>query len=141
MQAPSPLTERDQTVGADSKRKFAEYEAIALASYSLRIGVSKLCDAASKRPGNKDPFLTWWKGVWGGQVQLTLGMEAAILSFKRLEAQLDGGVSRVDEWKEQYDVAVNAMSRWALHQQKILAMDQVKKFVAEEEALVAAGAV
>lgn len=102
--------------------------------------VSQLYDTASKRPGNKDPFLAWWKGVSDGQVRLALEMQAAISNFKSLEAQLDGSVSKVEEWKEQYDVAVNAMSRWALEQQKILAMDQVKKFVAEEEALIAAGA-
>lgn len=66
-------------------------------------------------------------------------MHAAVSKFKSLEAQLDGSVSKFEERKEQYDVVVDATSRWALEQQEVLAMDRVNTFVAEEEALIAAG--
>lgn len=48
-------------------------------------------------------------------------------------------MSKFEERKEQYDVVVDATSRWALEQQEVLAIDRVNTFVAEEEALIAAG--
>ena len=68
--------------------------------------------------------------------------------FKRVEGQLEDGDDndsaaagkKVEEWKECFDRAVDAMSCWALEQQEVRATDRVKKFVAGEEALVAAGA-
>ncbi|KAF6218590.1 hypothetical protein HO133_005941 [Letharia lupina] len=112
---------QDPRLSADSKRK------------------CRLYDTASKRPGNKDPFLARWKGISDAQTRLALEMHAAVSKFKSLEAQLDGSVSKFEERKEQYDVVVDATSRWALEQQEVLAMDRVNTFVAEEEALIAAG--
>ena len=67
-------------------------------------------------------------------------MYAAVSKSRSFETRLDGSESKVEEWEEQYDAAVNAMSRWTSEQQNVLAMDQVKKFIAEEEALIAAAA-
>ncbi|CAD6577303.1 MAG: hypothetical protein ASARMPRED_008206 [Alectoria sarmentosa] len=95
--------------------------------------ISQLYDAALARPGNKDPFLAWWERITDRHTQLASEMQTAVFDFKSLEAQLDGSVSKVEEWMEQFDVAVYAMARWAFELQGALAVDQVQKFVAEEE--------
>ncbi len=66
-------------------------------------------------------------------------MRSAIRKFKKLEGELDGSEGKYEEWREQYDVAVNAMSRWLVEQQMILAMERVKELVDDEEALVFGG--
>lgn len=129
-----------QTVDADSRRRFLQYETVALGSYSLRMHVIQLYEAALKRPENKDPFLRWWSCVSHELTGRGMEMQCAMHDFRSLEALLDGSVSKLQEWKKQYDVVVDKMGRWALEQQKVLANDQVSKFVANEEALVAARA-
>lgn len=92
-----------------------------------------------ERTGNDYPFSTW-ETIISGEGLLTEEMRVATDKFKNLEAQLDGSLSKLEEWKEQFDVMVNALGRWALEQQKILASDLIKTFIAGEEALVAAAA-
>lgn len=102
--------------------------------------LQQLVNTASERPGNNDSFFRWFAGILAGLDQLTGELRAETTKFKSLDAQLDGRLSTLEEWKEQFDVMVNVMSRWALGQQRILTMDRVERFIAEEEALIAAGA-
>ncbi len=65
-------------------------------------------------------------------------MSSLIRKFKKLEGELDGSEGKDEEWRGQYGVAVDAMSRWLGEQQRILAMGRVKQFV-DDEALVFRG--
>ena len=134
---PSPIVDPCPTVSAHTKGLFSEAEAIIQACYSPTMRISQLYDAALARPGNKDPFLAWWEHITDRHTQLASEMQTAVFEFKSLEAQLDGGVSKVEEWMKQFDVAVYAMARWAFELQGALAVDQVQKFVAEEEVVEA----
>ncbi|CAD6569136.1 MAG: hypothetical protein ASARMPREDX12_002216 [Alectoria sarmentosa] len=134
---PSRNNLQDPRLSAHTKGLFSEAEAIIQACYSPTMRISQLYDAALARPGNKDPFLAWWEHITDRHTQLASEMQTAVFEFKSLEAQLDGGVSKVEEWMKQFDVAVYAMARWAFELQGALAVDQVQKFVAEEEVVEA----
>ena len=93
---------------------------------------------ASRRPGNRDPFLPWWRQVTDELSWLVTNFQAAALRVKMLDDRLDGDANRVEEWRHWYSVAVNALAHHTEQQHMILHSDCVRNFVIHEEAFMAA---
>lgn len=98
--------------------------------------ISELYDAASKRPGNKDPFLAWWNGISAEQTRLESELQDAVTKSLDLETGLDGTMEKEEEFNGQFDVVVKKVGLWVEEREKVLNMERVKKIIADEEALM-----
>ena len=63
--------------------------------------------------------------------------QEVVSRVKMLDAGMEDDRNRVEEWRQWYELAVNALSQHAMQQHMILCSDCVRDFVAYEEALIA----
>ena len=102
-----------------------------------------MCDHARDRGVKQDhPQLQFWEQEWEAQGERAKEFNSAIDAFLKLD---NGG--RIDtkdnsittqEWKDRFNAALEKMEIWVEKMKELLANEEVKKFVAEEEVLVAA---
>lgn len=100
--------------------------------------VTNLCNHATQRLGPEAPFPKLWSNISASQVQRSNLFQSAIASWKTLEAQLDmSNGAKVNEWKSAFDVVAETFSIMTRKQNEALDREDVKPFIAEEEALLA----
>ena len=122
-----------------SVAKFNAANVDMLATFGTTTRMSHLCHHAEKRLGARDLFLTFWNLHSDAQTQRAYALTTAIAKWKALEAQLDvGNAANVKEWKDQLDLASSLTGVWTEKQKEVLDREDVKDFVAKEEALIAA---
>ncbi|KAK4695717.1 hypothetical protein P7C71_g2082, partial [Lecanoromycetidae sp. Uapishka_2] len=101
--------------------------------------IANLCDHASQRLGPQAPFLKTWETISISQSQRATLFDRTCAHWKSLEADLDvSNEAKVNEWKSAFDVAAETFSVWVGRQREVMERGDVRRYVAEEEAAVAA---
>ena len=105
--------------------------------------ISSICDHAQDRTdrGNH-PQVRFWQQQWEAQKERARGFNSAIEAFLKLDKDYrdDGKETSVttQQWKDRFRLAVEKLGFWVEKMKELLSNEELKQFVAEEEAYIAA---